>query len=92
MRPPKKEIARAAEILRSHGAKEVYLFGSAASGEYRKSSDVDFAIKGLPPTNFYRAVGDLLVSVSIPVDVVDLEQDTPFTRYLTTRGNLVRLA
>jgi len=49
----RKGIETAVEILRQAGAKEVYLFGSTAQGEERPDSDIDLAVRGLPPEAFY---------------------------------------
>lgn len=39
-------IDEAASILTEEGAREVYLFGSAASGRVREDSDIDLAVSG----------------------------------------------
>jgi len=91
MRAPKKAITRATEILISLGATEVYLFGSAASDRFTRGSDIDFAVRGLPAENYYLAVGTLLGEVRHPIDLVDLNEDTPFARHLLDRGKLVRV-
>ena len=43
----KKAIAQTAVALKASGAKEVYIFGSAATGAVSEDSDVDFAVAGL---------------------------------------------
>jgi uncharacterized protein len=77
--------------LRAGGAREVYLFGSAASGTMREGSDLDFAVSGLPPEMFYKAIGQAIRAARRNVDLVDLDQDTPFTRYLKQKGVLLRV-
>jgi len=47
-------IARLVAVLKSSGAKTVYVFGSAAKGTMRNNSDVDLAVSGLPPRIFLR--------------------------------------
>ncbi len=88
----KVKVARAARIFLTHGASEVYLFGSHASNRARKGSDVDFAVSGLPPKVFFRALGEAMEALGRPVDLVDLDQSTPFTEHLKTHGELVRVA
>jgi len=87
----KRRIERAAEALRAAGAKEVYLFGSAAMGRLDPDSDVDLAVSGLPPRRFFHAMGEAADLLSCPLDLVDLDEDTPFTRYLKEEGELVRV-
>lgn len=48
----RQRIERAAQVLKEHGAREVYLFGSAAKDTMREGSDVDLAVAGLPPEEF----------------------------------------
>ena len=64
------QIQRAAAELRVAGAREIYVFGSAAKGTAGDVSDLDLAVSGLPPSVFYRMgarVSDLL---GCPVDLV----------------------
>jgi predicted nucleotidyltransferase len=44
-------IQQTAAVLKASGAKEVYIFGSAAKGTMKEGSDVDFAVAGLPQRN-----------------------------------------
>ena len=62
------------------GPRLKYLFGSAAHGPVRKDSDVDLAVSGLPPAYFFRAMGKASRVIDLPVDLIDLDDDNPFTR------------
>lgn len=84
-------IAEAARILRAQGAREVYLFGSVAAGRARDVSDVDLAVTGLPPERFFRALGLAADALDRPLTLVDLDEDTPFTRYLKAGQELQRV-
>jgi predicted nucleotidyltransferase len=94
-RPPADELTRlvaeAATVLRAAGAREVYLFGSLAKGTLTETSDVDLAISGLPPELFYRAMARAATVLGRPLDLIDLDEDTPFTRYLKFEGELQRV-
>ena len=87
----RSSIQRAAAVLREMGAREVYLFGSAARGKLRPGSDVDLAVSGLPRGLFFRAMSKAADVVDCPLDLIDLDQDVPFTRYLKEEGELVRV-
>ncbi|MGO8735213.1 MAG: nucleotidyltransferase family protein [Terriglobia bacterium] len=87
----KVSIDRAASALKAVGAKEVYVFGSASKGEVRPDSDVDMAVSGLPPEVFFRAMGIASRAVGRQVDLVDLDEDNPFTEYLKHHQELVRV-
>ncbi len=46
----------AQELVKHFGAHRVVLFGSAARGDIHKKSDIDLAVWGILPKDFYRAV------------------------------------
>jgi predicted nucleotidyltransferase len=68
-----------------YGAARVLLFGSGADPA-RVPRDLDLAVEGLPAERFFDFYGELLFSVSKPVDLVDLSQDTRFTRLVRAEG------
>lgn len=86
------EIQKAVDILLRNGAREVYLFGSRARGDAAPGSDFDLAVRGMPPEHFYRAVGETCLAVSIPVDIVDLDESSPALDYLREHGEFLRVA
>lgn len=85
------EVLQAAEILRRHGAQEVYLFGSYARGDARPDSDIDLAIRGIPPEVFYQAVGEVLCTAKTPIDIVDLDDPGPLMDLLRQEGDFRRV-
>lgn len=84
-------IERVAAVLRRRGAQEVYVFGSQATGAAGPESDTDFAVSGLPAAVFYRACGEALAAAAAPIDIIDIDRDTPFTRHLRASGELRRV-
>jgi predicted nucleotidyltransferase len=87
----KRSIQEAAAVLRELGARDVYVFGSAARGTRRARSDIDLAVAGLPPRLFFQAMSKAADMLDRPLDLIDLDQDVPFTRYLKEEGELVRV-
>ncbi len=87
----RNSIDQAVAALKSSGAQAVYIFGSAAKGTMRDDSDVDFAISGLPPENFFKALSAASKMVDRPLHLIDLDEATPFTRYLKEEGELQRV-
>jgi predicted nucleotidyltransferase len=84
-------IEEAAAALKAAGARKVYVFGSAAKGKMRENSDVDIAVSGLPPEVFFRAMAAAHDALGRPVDLIDLDEDNPFTRFLKEEGELRRV-
>jgi len=87
----RQHIEHAVAVLKAAGAREVYVFGSAAAGRLRKGSDVDLAVSGLPPERFFDAMGKAQDALQYALDLVDLDEATPFTDYLKEEGELERV-
>jgi len=72
----------AQELVKRFGAHRVVLFGSAARGDIHKKSDIDLAVWGIPPKDFYRAVAFASgYSKEWRVDLVDAEDCRETLRY-----------
>lgn len=84
-------VRAAANLLRSMGATQVFVFGSATKGGLRPDSDVDMAVSGLPSELYFIAVSKASDVLGRPVDLVDLDDSTPLVRYLVGSGELVRV-
>jgi predicted nucleotidyltransferase len=85
-------VDKVAAYLRQEGAKEVFLFGSAARGGMTDGADVDLAVSGLDPAKFYRVAGKAEDMLGKPLDLVDLDEQTPFIRALKGNGELNLIA
>jgi predicted nucleotidyltransferase len=76
------------ELAAKYSLKKVLLFGSAA----RKDSgygDIDLAIEGIRPQEFFRFYGELMSRLSVPVDVMDLSKPKRFSRMVSREGILI---
>ena len=87
-----ESIRKAAEVLKAAGAKEVYVFGSAATGTMDEYSDVDMAVAGLPPEVFFRAMGNASDALGRSLDLIDLDDGGLFVEYLMRKEKLHRVA
>ncbi|MBI5305113.1 MAG: nucleotidyltransferase domain-containing protein [Chloroflexi bacterium] len=86
------DIRRAINILKTSGCAEVFLFGSAARGNVRPDSDLDLAVRGCPPGQFFHILGQLLIELEHPVDLVNLDSSDAFANRLQEEGALVRIS
>jgi predicted nucleotidyltransferase len=84
-------LSAAAGLLLDMGASEVFVFGSAARNALRPDSDVDIAVRGLPPTRYFAAVSKATDVLGRSVDLVDLDDPTPTVRYVLGSGELIRV-
>ncbi len=86
-----QNVRRAVEILKAGGCTQIFLFGSLATGKTRDNSDIDLAIRGCPKGSFFHLLGQLLLKLDYPVDLVNLDSQDAFVRYLEREGELVRI-
>jgi len=86
-----KDVRRAVEILKEAGCTHVYLFGSLTAGKVREGSDIDLAVRGCRNEGFFHLWGRLLLELDHPVDLVDLDSEDPFARYLEDKGRLLQI-
>lgn len=85
-------LQQAAAELKAAGARQVYVFGSAAKGNLRQDSDVDLAVSGLPPQTYFDVLARISRIFHRSVDLIDLDEETPFALYLKSEGELQRVA
>jgi len=71
------------EISEKYHATRVLLFGSSLT---LKSHDIDIAVEGIPQKDFYSFYGDLMLTLSKPVDVIDLSGTSKFIKMVQQEG------
>jgi predicted nucleotidyltransferase len=92
LRTIQQDLQIAIDYLKETGCTEIFVFGSAASGETDPESDLDIAVRGIEPIHFFEIYGELMMRLSRPVDLVDLDMQPNFGRRLSEFGNLKRVA
>ena len=80
-----RDKATIAALARRYGAVNVWLFGSNSDGRVR-GRDLDLAVEGVAPARFFQFVGDLMLSLSQPVDVVALEKRSKLSALIRRDG------
>ena len=73
------------QCARKYDVSSVYLFGSSTV-EGAEANDIDLAVNGIVPRLFFKFYGELLRSLSKPVDLVDLSQKSLFNQIVEERG------
>ncbi len=71
-----------------YGVKRMLLFGSSAIND-RQAEDIDLGVEGIASDKFFSFYGDLIFSLSKPVDLVDLSKDSKFNRMILNEGIVV---
>ena len=83
-----KDKTKILEIARRYNAKRVLLFGSSADPQ-KEANDIDLGVDGIPAGNFFKFYGDIIFSVSKPVDLVDLSRKSKFVQMIHREGVLL---
>lgn len=76
------------EISKKYRAKRVLLFGSSLDAK-KESRDIDIGVEGIPAKNFYSYYGELLLSLSKPVDIIDISKTSKFVSLILKEGVLL---
>jgi predicted nucleotidyltransferase len=88
----REDLESAVSYLKTVGCTEIYIFGSLSSGHAHSRSDIDIAVRGLQPGEFFTVYGELLMKLNHRVDLVDLDLQKQFGDSLLNSGNLRRVA
>jgi len=83
-----RDRALIGKLARRYGAAAVWLFGSNADRRNR-GRDLDLGVEGVPPARFFEFVGELMLSLSQPVDVVDLKRRSKLNTLIRSEGTLI---
>jgi predicted nucleotidyltransferase len=72
-------------LARQYGVHKVLLFGSSAERQ-KEARDIDLGVIGIDPRRFFEFYGDLMFSLSKPVDLIDLSKNTKFNALIKREG------
>ncbi|MEW6096946.1 MAG: nucleotidyltransferase domain-containing protein [bacterium] len=87
---PKHEIDKAIEIAKKYGIGKLFLIGSSLYKDPKEVNDYDFAVKDVPPGNFFKFYGELFKTISKNVDLIDISGEmTKFKAIILREGKLV---
>ncbi len=75
-------------IAKKYKISKLYLFCSNLESE-REANDIDVAVEGIPESEYFKFYGDLIFSLSKPVDLIDLRKKTLFTDLIKSEGILL---
>ena len=80
-----KDKTAITHLARQYGVQKVFLFGSSADPQ-KEARDIDLGVIGIEPRRFFEFYGDLLFSLSKPVDLIDLSKETRFSALVKREG------
>ena len=68
-----------------HRVRKVILFGSSLDPQ-RQADDIDLAVDGVAPQDYYQYCGELMMSLTKPVDIIDLSIPCKFVDIVLEEG------
>ena len=80
-----QDITKIIEIGKRFQVSKIILFGSNLDAR-REGRDIDLAVAGVPTDRFFEFYGELIFSLSKPVDLVDLSRESKFTKMILVDG------
>jgi predicted nucleotidyltransferase len=80
-----KDKTAISRLARQYGVEKVLLFGSGADPE-KEARDIDLGVVGIESRRFFEFYGDLIFSLSKPVDLIELSKDTKFNALVKREG------
>jgi predicted nucleotidyltransferase len=87
----RQELGQIVELLRDvYRAQRIILFGSLVTGQFTAESDIDLAVDGLAPADFFTALAEVNRLSAFNVDLKPLESLHPhFYRRVLSRGEII---
>ncbi|MFH1859576.1 MAG: nucleotidyltransferase domain-containing protein [bacterium] len=83
------ELVKIISISKDFGAEKVFLFGSCLEGA-ESAQDIDVAVKGVKPENFFEMYGKILCVVNSEIDLIPLEETREhFAKRILEKGKLI---
>ncbi len=76
------------KIAKKYNVSRVLIFGSSIDPNI-ESHDIDLAVEGIQDSLFFKFYGELIFSLSKPVDLVDLKRKSRFNDIVKSEGVLV---
>jgi uncharacterized protein len=80
-----QEKEKIVHLAKKFQVKRILLFGSNLDPN-KQAYDIDLAVEGLPDKYFFKFYGELIFSLSRPVDLVDLNTNSSFNRFILEEG------
>ncbi len=68
----KRELNKIIEISKEFNAKKILLFGSCLEN-IKSAKDIDIAVSGINPKEFFKYYGRVSMAVKNEVDIIDLD-------------------
>jgi len=83
------EMKKIVAISKEFGVEKILLFGSCLE-DIESAQDIDIAVSGIKPREFFRYYGKVSMSVDDEVDIVDLDDVREhFRKRILSKGRVI---
>lgn len=66
------------------------IFGSLVNGTFTKGSDIDIAVEGIPPGDFFSIWREIEEKIGLEIDLIDLDPDNiPIYNVIRRTGKVI---
>ena len=84
-----RELSKIVDISKEFGVKKLYLFGSFLE-DRKRARDIDIAVSGIKPEDFFTYYGKVSMEVVDEVDIVDMDDVNPhFYKRIISKGKVL---
>lgn len=83
------ELKKIIAISKEFGAEKILLFGSCLE-DIKSAQDIDIAVSGIKPREFFKYYGKVSMAVDDEVDIVDLDDIREYLcRKILSKGKVI---
>jgi predicted nucleotidyltransferase len=82
-------IERGIPVLRAHGVRQAWLFGSVAAGTAEPGSDIDLLVSSVDAEDYWVLRRELEAAIGCPLDLYTQNDDPVLVRKVIERGELI---
>jgi len=82
-----KDKIKLLAIAKKYNVSKLYLFGSHL--ESNEANDIDLAVDGIADSMYFKFYGELIFTLSKPVDLIDLRKKSLFNKTIISEGHLL---
>ena len=79
-----KDRSTILKYAKKYNLRTVILFGSCLDRE--DPNDIDIGISGIKPERFFEFYGELILEITMPIDVVNLDKENSFNKLVEKEG------
>jgi len=83
-----EDKSRLLELAKKYNISKLYLFGSNIEDK-KNPTDIDLAVDGIEDSLFFKFYGELIFSMSKPVDLIDLKKKSLLNEMIKSEGVLL---